>query len=96
MLKHQDEYIKLIDEKFGIVGKPKVATYKRYGCTKHSGIVVELPSYDNNPRLLFLADNPMDCFHRLASELDSKHLPRCVWITRYTDNYLDVLRGFYV
>nr|DAW09273.1 MAG TPA: hypothetical protein [Caudoviricetes sp.] len=58
--------------------------------------MVELHGYDTNSRLIFLADNQMECFHRLTSELDSEHLPCCVWITRYTDNYLDIHRGFYI
>lgn len=40
MAKYQEEYIKLLDKKFGVVGKPKGAYYS-YGKTPDIGILVE-------------------------------------------------------
>lgn len=54
MLKHQDEYLELLDEKFRVVGKPR--------------------SY----------------LHKFTTELDSFHLPTCVWLTRWSDKELEV------
>ena len=96
MLKHQEEYIKLIAEKFGIVGKQKVATYKHHSDIEDSGIIVELKGYISNPRLVFIADNSRNYFHKWRSELNSEHLPRCVWITRYSDSNLSIIDRFFV
>ena len=96
MKEHQKEYIKLINERFGISGKPRKATYKRRRNTIDSGIVVEL-NYDSfSPNLVFISDNPRNYFHKWAMELASYHLPLCVWITRYSDTALDIIEGFYI
>lgn len=41
MKEHQKEYIKLLDEKFGVKGKPRRAYYE-YRDTSDRGILVEL------------------------------------------------------
>lgn len=96
MTKYQEEYIRLISEKFKIKGKPKRASYKRWEDTCDSGIIIELESSKFNPRLVFLSDTPQSYFHRWVSQLDSKHLPRCVWVTTYTDEDLYLTKGFYI
>lgn len=96
MEKHQEEYIKLIDEKFGVKGKPRRATYKRRRDTIDSGIVVELSDSGFSPRLVLLSDNERDYFHKWAMELDSKHLPPCVWLTRYSDPALSIIDSFFI
>lgn len=96
MRKHQEEYIKLIDEKFSISGKPRIATYKRYDGVIDSGIIIELAPGGFEPRLVFLSDNQRSYFHKWALELDSSHLPQCVWITRYSDIALSIIDGFFI
>lgn len=96
MTKYQEEYIKLISEKFKIIGKPKRATYKVYEGTCDSGIIVELMMGKFNPRLVFLSDTPRKYFHTWSMELKSERLPPCVWVTRYTDRNLEVVKGFYI
>ncbi len=96
MKEHQKEYIKLIKERFGILGKPRKATYKRRRNTIDSGIVVEL-NYDSfSPNLVFISDKPRNYFHKWQMELESDHLPLCVWITRYSDTALDIIERFYI
>lgn len=41
MLKHQDEYLELLNEKFRVVGKPRRVHYS-YGKIPDSGIAVEI------------------------------------------------------
>ena len=96
MEKHQEEYLKLLDGRFNIVGKPRIATYNRHRHTIDSGIVVELDDSGFEPRLVFLSDNPRKYFHKWAMELDSEHLPQCVWITRYHDSDLSIIDGFFI
>lgn len=96
MEKHQEEFIKLIDEKFDISVKPRIATYKRYRDTIDSGVVVELSNGGFIPRLVFLSDNPRKYFHKWSMELESEHLPNCVWITRYSDPALSIIDRFFI
>lgn len=96
MEKHQEEYIKLLDDKFNIVGEPRIATYKKHRDTIYRGIVVEVDKPGFITRLVFLADKPSEYFHKWAIELPSDHLPPCVWITRYTDSALKFIDVFYV
>lgn len=96
MMNHQEEYLKLIAEKFGIKGTPKRATYKRWGDTWDSGIIVELEVSKSNLRLVFLSDTPRKYFHKWSMELPSEHLTPCVWITMYTDKDLSFIKGFYI
>ena len=96
MTKYQEEYIRLISEKFKIIGKPKRANYKRWENTIDSGIIIELEYSKFNPRLIFLSDTPRNYFHTWSMELKSEHLPQCVWITSYTDEDLYLTKGFYV
>ena len=96
MEKHQEEYIKLLSERFDIVGKPKRASYKRMGDTWNSGIIIELKTYTCDPRLVFLSDTQENYFHRWESQLGRSNLPRCVWITGYTDRDLYVYRGLHI
>ena len=96
MINHQEEYLKLIAKRFGTIGKPERATYKRYEGTCDSGIVVELMMGKFNSRLVFISDTPRKYFHTWSMELPSEHLPPSVWITRYTDRDLEVVKGFYI
>lgn len=96
MEKHQKEYIKLLEDKFNIVGKPRIATYNRHRHRIDSGIVVELDGSEFEHRLVFLSDNPRSYFHKWLMELDSDHLPQCVWITRYSDSDLSIIDGFFI
>lgn len=96
MLKHQEEYIKLIAEKFDITVMPRIATYKRYKDTIDSGVVVELSNSGFSPSLVFLSDKERIYFHKWRIELDSEHLPRCVWITKYSDRNLSIIDSFFV
>lgn len=96
MTKYQEEYIRLISEKFKIIGKPKRASYKRWENTIDSGIIIELKSHTLNHKLVFISDTPRNYFHTWSMELKSEHLPQCVWITRYTDEDLCLTKWFYV
>lgn len=96
MEKHQEEYLELIGERFDITVKPRIATYKRYKGTIDSGIVVELSKSGFSPRLVFLSDNERNYFHKWTMELDSEHLPPCVWLTRYSDSALSIIDGFFI
>ena len=96
MEKHQEEYIKLLDDRFNIVGEPRIATYKKHRDTIYRGIVVEVDEPGFIPRLVFLADKPSEYFHKWSMELDSEHLPPCVWLIRYSDPYLSIIDSFFI
>lgn len=96
MKEYQKEYLKLIEERFDIIGKPRIAIYRRRRDVIDSGIVVELSDSGFNPRLVFLSDNEGDYFHKWSMELDSEHLPPCVWLTRYSDPYLSIIDSFFI
>ena len=96
MKEYQKEYLKLIEERFDITVKPRIAIYKRNRDVIDSGIVVELSDSGFNPRLVFLSDNEGDYFHKWSMELDSEHLPPCVWLTRYSDSYLSIIDSFFI
>ena len=96
MKKHQKEYLKLIGERFDITVNPRIATYRMHRDTIDSGIVVELSESGFSPRLVFVSDNKRDYFHKWSMELDSEHLPPCVWLTSKSDKNLDIKSGFYV
>lgn len=96
MKEHQKEFIKLLDEKFDISVKPRIATYKRRRDVIDTGIVVELSESGFAPRLVFLLDNPRTYFHKWSMELESEHLPSCVWLTRYSDSALSIIDGFFI
>lgn len=94
MLKHQEEFIKLMDEKFGVKGKPRIAYYEYYGNKPDRGIIVELKPF-NNTRL-FISDKPISYYHKWTSELNSRHLPPCVWLTGKSDKDLGIDKGFFI
>ena len=96
MKEYQKEYLKLIEERFDITVKPRIAIYKSNRDTIDSGIVVELSDSRFNTRLVFLSDNEGDYFHKWSMELDSEHLPPCVWLTRYSDPYLSIIDSFFI
>lgn len=96
MKEYQKEYLKLIEERFDITVKPRIAIYKSNRDVINSGIVVELSDSEFNHRLVFLSDNEGDYFHRWSMELDSEHLPPCVWLTLKSDKNLDIKSGFYL
>lgn len=96
MKKHQEEYLELIGEKFDITVKPRIATYKRRRDTIDSGIVVELSESGFIPILVFLSDNERNYFHKWTMKLDSGHLPRCIWLTRYSDSALSIIDSFFI
>lgn len=93
MTKYQEEYIKLLDEKFEVVGKPKVAYYS-YSKTPDIGILVELKSLPVTR--VFISYEPKSYYHKFNSELDSKHLPNCIWLTRKPDKNLCLAKGLYI
>ena len=96
MKEYQKEYLKLIGERFDITVKPRIATYKRRRDVIDSGIVVELSEAGFLPKLVFLSDNQRGYFHKWSMELDSEHLPPCVWITRYSDSALRIIDSFFI
>lgn len=96
MKEYQKEYLKLIEERFDITVKPRIATYKRNRDVIDSGIVVELSEAGFSPKLVFLSDNQRSYFHKWTMELDSEHLPPCVWITRYSDSALSIIDSFFI
>ena len=93
MEEYQKEYIKLLDEKFGVVGKPRRAYYS-YGRVPDRGIIVELEPLPITR--IFISDKPRSYYHRWSSELDSEHLPNCIWLTSKSDRDLDIHKGFYI
>lgn len=88
MLKHQDEYLELLNEKFKVEGKPRRVHYS-YGKIPDSGIAVEIKNFDSGC-VVFIADKPRSYLHKFTTELDSFHLPTCVWLTRWSDKELEV------
>ena len=96
MKEYQKEYLKLIGERFDITVKPRIATYKRRRDVIDSGIVVELSEAGFSPKLVFLSDNQRSYFHKWSMELNSEHLPPCVWLTRYSDSALSIIDGFFI
>lgn len=93
MEEHQKEYIKLLDEKFGVVGKPKRAYYS-YGHIPDRGIIVELEPLPVTR--VFISDEPRSYYHKWTTELNSSHLPGCIWITSKSDIDLDINKGFFI
>ena len=96
MKEYQKEYLELIEERFDITVKPRIATYKSGRDAIDSGIVVEVSESGFTPKLVFLSDNERDYFHKWTMELDSEHLPPCVWLTLKSDKNLDIKSGFYL
>lgn len=96
MEEHQKEYLKLIEERFDITVKPRIATYKRNRDVIDSGIVVELSNGGFKPILVFLSNNSRIYFHKWAMEICSAHLPPCVWLTRYSDSALSIIDSFFI
>lgn len=93
MLKHQEEYIKLLDEKFGVVGIPKKAYYS-YGKIPDRGILVELKCFPITR--IFISDKPKSYYHKWTTEINSEHLPNCVWLTSKSNENLGIDKGFYI
>lgn len=93
MLKHQDEYLELLDKKFGIKGKPRIVHYS-YGKIPDRGILVELRPLSTTR--IFISDEPRSYYHKWASELNSMHLPACVWLTSKSDSKLGLDKGFFI
>ena len=92
MEEHQKEYIKLLDKKFGVVGKPRRAYYEYYS-TPDRGILVGLKHLNTR---IFISDEPRSYYHKWSSELNSRHLPNCVWITSKSDSNLGLIKGFFI
>lgn len=93
MKEHQKEYIKLLDEKFGVKGKPRRAYYEYYS-TPDRGIIVELRPFSTTR--IFISDEPRSYYHKWSTELDSMHLPDCVWLTSKPDSQLCLDKGFFI
>lgn len=93
MERHQKEYIKLLDEKFKVVGKPRRAYYS-YGKIPDKGILVELEPL--HATRIFISDEPRSYYHKWTTELNSDHLPSCIWITSKSDNDLNLDKGFFI
>lgn len=93
MKEHQNEFLKLLDEKFGVVGKPRRAYYS-YGRVPDRGIIVELEPLPVNR--IFISDEPRSYYHKWSTELKSEHLPNCIWITSKSDRGLGINKEFYI
>ena len=93
MKKHQKEYIKLLDEKFGVVGNPRRACYS-YSTIPDRGILVELEPL--SVTRIFISDEPRSYYHKFTSELNSEHLPSCIRITSKSDNDLNLDKVFLI
>ena len=93
MKEHQKYYIKLLDEKFGVKGKPRRAYYEYYN-TPDRGIIVELEPLPVTR--VFISDEPRSYYHKWSSELNSMHLPDCVWLTSKSDSSLCLDKGFFI
>lgn len=98
MEEHQKEYLKLLDNKFKIVGNYKRVTLKMDKYKIDSGIAVEIKNFGNSGIVVFIADNPRGYLHKFMSELDSEHLLSCVWLTRWSDKDLELHldKGFFI
>lgn len=98
MEKHQEEYLELLDNKFKIIGSYKRATFKKDRDKIDSGIAVEIKTFGDGGIVVFIADNPRIYLHRFLSELNSEHLPPCIWITRWSDKDLELHldKGFFI
>lgn len=93
MESHQKEYIRLIDKKFGVKGKPRRAYYEYYS-KRDRGIIVELKPF--NTTRIFISDEPRNYYHKWMTELKSEHLPNCVWLTSKSDSSLGLDKGFFI
>lgn len=93
MEEHQKEYIKLLDEKFGVKGKPRIVHYS-YGKIPDRGILVELRPLSTTR--IFISDEPRRYYHKWATKLNSSHLPACVWLTSESDSSLCLDKGFFI
>lgn len=93
MKEHQKEYIKLLDEKFGVKGKPRRAYYEYYN-TPDRGIIVELEPLPVTR--IFISDEPRSYYHKWSTQLDSGHLPSCVWLTSKSNSQLSLDKGFFI
>lgn len=90
---YQKEYIKLLDEKFGVKGTPRIAYYE-YKDTPDRGIIVELEPFPTTR--IFISDKPRSYYHKWTTELNSRHLPKCIWLTGKTDSQLGLDKGFFI
>lgn len=93
MKKHQEEYLKLLEDRFGVKVKPKIA-YFSYEEIPDRGIIVELKPF--NTTRIFISDEPRSYYHKFSSELKSQHLPKCVWLTSKSDIDLKIIKGFFI
>lgn len=97
MEKHQKEYLELLKDKFLIHDIYQRVTYKRCKGRIDIGIAVEVENLDTGAVIVvFIADNPRKYLHKFASQLDSGHLPSCVWLTELSDKDLEVHKGFFI
>lgn len=93
MLKHQDEYLELLDKKFGVKCNPRRAHYS-HGKIPDRGILVELRQLSTTR--IFISDEPKNYYHKWATKLNSSHLPACVWLTSESDSSLCLDKGFFI
>lgn len=97
MLKHQEEYLKLLEDKFVINNIYQRVTYKRVKGIVDIGIAVEVKNLGTGTVFaVFIADNPRKYLHKFASKLESGHLPPCVWLAKISDKELDIHKGFFI
>ena len=97
MEKHQEEYLKLLEDKFVINNIYQRVTYKRGKDRVDIGIAVEVEDLDTGIVFaVFIADNPREYLHKFASKLESGHLPPCVWLTKLSDKDLKIHEGFFL
>ena len=92
MKEHQKEYIKLIDDKFRIKRKYTGINYNCDGIID-KGILLELESFRSR---VFISDRPKNYYHKWETQLNSEHLPNCVWLTRKSDSELGLGKSFFI
>lgn len=90
-----DELMKIIDDsiddEYWIAKNTKRCLLNQYWDLENvPGYVVEIYDRDNEKDHLFIADKPRSYLHKFTTELDSFHLPTCVWLTRWSDKKLEV------
>lgn len=97
MEKHQEGYLELLKDKYVINNIYQRVTYKRVKGIVDIGIVVEVKNLDTGKVFaVFIADKPRKYLHKFASQLESGHLPPCVWLANLSDKEFEIHKGFFI
>ena len=97
MEKHQEEYLELLKDKYVINNIYQRVTYKRVKGIVDIGIAVEVKNLDTGTVFaVFIADKPRKYLHKFASQLESGHLPPCVWLAELSDKEFEIHKGFFI